>query len=51
VYGDLFIMLLLGWTVGFLLAMPVLAIRETRPAVSPVKGVQRRAVPAQVRHA
>jgi hypothetical protein len=28
VYGDLFILLILSWTVGFLLAVPVLVERQ-----------------------
>ena len=51
VYGDVFILLLLGWTVGFLLAMPVLAIRETGRAPTANKVVQQRPVRTQVRHA
>lgn len=29
-YGDLFILLILGWTLGFLLAIPILVEREVR---------------------
>ena len=29
-YGDLFILLILAWTIGFLLAIPVLLERDMR---------------------
>ncbi|MBK8742605.1 MAG: hypothetical protein IPM02_25330 [Betaproteobacteria bacterium] len=52
VFGDLFILLLLGWTVGFLLAMPVLAARDMRlAAAASVQRVQRRVLTPQTRHA
>ncbi len=49
VYGDLFILLAMGWTVGFLLAMPVLAVRDTRPAAARAKLPQHRVVPSPSR--
>ncbi len=49
VYGDLFVLLLIGWTVGFLLAMPALALRAARPSPVPAKGTQRRVMSSPVR--
>jgi hypothetical protein len=34
-YSDLFVLLIMGWTVGFILAMPVLAARAQAAAQAP----------------
>lgn len=35
VFGDVFVLLIIGWTVGFLLALPAVAYRETAVAAPP----------------